>query len=68
VLAGAPAGGGAALVAATDASVHAGELVAEAAKAIKGGGGKGADLAVAGGKDPEGVDEALAIVRARLGS
>ena len=68
VLAGAPAGGGAALVAATDSSVHAGELIAEAAKAIKGGGGKGADLAVAGGKDPAGIDDALAIVRERLGS
>ena len=56
VLGGAPAGGGAALVAAVaaDSGLHAGELLADAAKLIKGGGGKAPDLAVAGGKDPEG--------------
>ena len=69
VLAGAPEGGGAALVAAVapDAGLHAGDLIAEASKAIKGGGGKGADLAVAGGKDPGGIDDALALVREALG-
>ncbi len=68
VLGGAPAGGGAALVAATaDSEVSAGELIADAAKAIKGGGGKGADLAMAGGKDPEGVDAALATARQAAG-
>jgi alanyl-tRNA synthetase len=68
VLAGAPDGGGAALVAsvAPDAGLHAGELIAEASKAIKGGGGKAADLAVAGGKDAGGIDEALELVRAAL--
>ncbi len=42
VLGGAPDGGGAALVAAVapDAGLHAGELIADAAKLIKGGGGK----------------------------
>ncbi len=54
VLGGAPSGGGAA-------------LVADAARAIKGGGGKDARLVVAGGKDPEGLDEALALVRAAAG-
>ena len=65
VLGGAPEGGGAALVSAVDndSGLHAGELIADASKAIKGGGGKGPDLAVAGGKDPEGVDEALNLAR-----
>jgi alanyl-tRNA synthetase len=69
VLAGAPEGGGAALVAAVapDAGLHAGDLIAEASKAIKGGGGKGAELAVAGGKDAGGIDDALALVREALG-
>ncbi len=70
VLGGAPAGGGAALVAAVaDGSpVTAGDLLADSAKAIEGGGGKGADLAMAGGKDPEGIDEALEIVRSTISS
>jgi alanyl-tRNA synthetase len=70
VLGGAPAGGGAALVAAvaTDSGLHAGELLADAAKLIKGGGGKAPDLAVAGGKDPEGIDAALDLARAALAS
>lgn len=68
VLGGAPDGGGAALVAATIADgPAAGDLIADAAKAIKGGGGKGADLAMAGGKDPEGVDTALDLARAAAG-
>ncbi len=69
VLGGAPDGGGAALVAATspDAGFEAGALIADGAKAIKGGGGKGADLAMAGGKDPDGVDEALSLSKAAAG-
>ncbi len=69
VLAAAPDGGGAALVAATDPAlgVDAGSLIAEAAKAIKGGGGKGADLAQAGGKDAEGIDRALSLARVAAG-
>lgn len=69
VLGGAPDGGGAALVAATspDAGLEAGALIADGAKAIKGGGGKGADLAMAGGKDPDGVDEALSLSKAAAG-
>ncbi len=69
VLGGEPDGGGASLVAAvdTDASVEAGALIADGAKAIKGGGGKGADLAQAGGKDPGGLDEALDLARAAAG-
>jgi len=66
VLGCAPDGGGVALVAAADpASVYsAGTLIADAAKLIKGGGGKGDDLAVAGGKDPDGLDAALETARA----
>jgi len=61
----APEGGGVALVAATvpDGGYHAGELIADASKLIKGGGGKGADLAVAGGKDADGLDGALEVAR-----
>ncbi len=66
VLGAAPEGGGVALVAAVagGSGLHAGELIAEAARTVGGGGGKGADLAVAGGRDPEALDEALAQVRA----
>jgi len=69
VLGGAPAGGGAALVAATtdDSGLDAGALVADAARAIKGGGGRDPRLVVAGGKDPDGLDEALDLVRAAAG-
>jgi alanyl-tRNA synthetase len=69
VLGGAPEGGGAALVAAVtpDSGFEAGTLIADAAKTIKGGGGKDAALAVAGGKDPEGLDAALDQVRAAVG-
>ncbi|MCB1003132.1 MAG: alanine--tRNA ligase, partial [Acidimicrobiales bacterium] len=69
VLGGAPDGGGAALVAAVapGADLDAGALIADAAKAIKGGGGRNPDLAIAGGKDPAGLDEALAQVRAVAG-
>ena len=65
VLGGAPDGGGAALVAAArpGSGLEAGPLIADAVKAIKGGGGKGADLAMAGGKDSSGLDEALNLAR-----
>ena len=69
VLGGAADGGGAALVAAVVSghSTEAGALIADGAKAIKGGGGKGAELAMAGGKDPDGVDEALSLAKAAAG-
>ena len=69
VLIGAPEGGGVALVSAVapDSGLHAGELIADAAKTVQGGGGKSADLAVAGGKDPSKLDEALEQVRAAAG-
>jgi alanyl-tRNA synthetase len=69
VLGGAPEGGGAALVSAVakDSGLNASELIADAAKAIKGGGGKDPHLAIAGGKDPSGLDEGLDHVRAAAG-
>jgi len=69
VLGGAPEGGGAVLVAAVapDSGLHAGELIADASRTIKGGGGKAPDLAVAGGKDPAALDAALDQVRAAAG-
>jgi alanyl-tRNA synthetase len=70
VLGAAPDGGGAALAAAVakDSGLDAGALIADAAKLIKGGGGKDKLLAVAGGKDPAGLDAALDAVRAALNS
>ena len=70
VLAGETDTGGAALVAAVTAAsgLVAGDLLRDAARAVKGGGGGGkGDVAVAGGKDPSGVDEALAIARKAAG-
>jgi len=70
VLVGATDTGGAALVAAVspDSGLVAGDLIREAAAAVKGGGGGGkGDVAVAGGKDPSGIDEALARARTAAG-
>jgi alanyl-tRNA synthetase len=69
VIGGEPAGGGAALVAAAtkDSGLNAGELIAEGARTIGGGGGKKPDLAVAGGRDPSRLDEALDQARAAAG-
>jgi alanyl-tRNA synthetase len=69
VLATAPEGGGAALVAAVtpDSGLNASDLLEEAKKLIKGGGGKDPLLAVAGGKDAEGIDAALDSVRVAAG-
>ena len=57
--------GGASLVAAVTPGRNgqAADLLRDAAKAVKGGGGGKGDIAVAGGKDPAGVDEALDIAR-----
>lgn len=69
VLGVAPAGGGVAIVSAVrpDSGLHASELVAEASKLVQGGGGKSADLAIVGGKRPEGLDEALDKAREAAG-
>jgi alanyl-tRNA synthetase len=70
VLGASPGGKGVALVAAVapDSGLHASELLADAARTVGGGGGKAADLAVAGGRHPERLDEALEQVRALLGA
>jgi alanyl-tRNA synthetase len=69
VLATAPEGGGAALVAAVtpESGFDASALLEDAKKLIKGGGGKDPLLAVAGGKDADGIDAALDTVRAAAG-
>ncbi|MEI2638147.1 MAG: alanine--tRNA ligase [Microthrixaceae bacterium] len=69
VLAGSPGGKGVGIVAAVEAQsgVNAGELIADAVGILGGGGGKGAELAVAGGRYVEMIDEALENVREKLG-
>ncbi len=68
VLGGSPGAGKAALVAAVtrDSGLAASELIAEAAKVVGGGGGRSPEVAVAGGRFPERLDEALDVVRRRL--
>ncbi|MBU3703646.1 MAG: alanine--tRNA ligase [Ilumatobacteraceae bacterium] len=72
VLAGVTDTGGVALVGATGAGVSggAGPLIASAAKAVGGGGGGKGDIATAGGKNPDGLPDALRLaddaVRAAL--
>ncbi len=70
VLASAPESGGVAIVAAVDTSegLHASDLIGPAAKLVGGGTGKNAELAVAGGRDPGKLDEALDLIRSSLGS
>jgi len=62
--------GGVSLVAAvTPASGRvAGDLIKDAAKAVGGGGGGKGDIATAGGKNPEGLDEALRIAATAAGA
>ncbi|MGO8871490.1 MAG: alanine--tRNA ligase [Acidimicrobiales bacterium] len=66
VLGGSPDGGKATLAVAVDRSggpdadqVHAGELVKRIAPLLGGGGGGSPEVAVAGGRDPGGIDRAL---------
>jgi len=68
VLGSSPGGKGAALVAAVtpDSGLNASGLISEATRTIGGGGGKGDELAVAGGRDPERLPDALDQVRALL--
>jgi alanyl-tRNA synthetase len=71
VLAGAPEGGGVALVAAVDpdGGLSAVDLLDEAAKTVQGGFGRkgNPDLIVAGGRNAEAIDDALAQVRVAAG-
>jgi alanyl-tRNA synthetase len=61
VLGGATDGGGVALIAAVskDSGLDASKLIADAARTVGGGGGRGADVAVAGGRDASKLDAAL---------
>ncbi|MEY4391808.1 MAG: alanine--tRNA ligase, partial [Actinomycetota bacterium] len=63
VLCGVTDTGGVSLVSAVaqGVTVGAGELIKEAAKAVGGGGGGKGDVATAGGKNPDGIEEALRI-------
>jgi alanyl-tRNA synthetase len=69
VLGSRPERGGVALVAAVspDSGLDAGALIADAARTVGGGGGKAPDIAVAGGKDPSRLAEALDQARAAAG-
>jgi alanyl-tRNA synthetase len=61
--------GGVSIVAAVtpEGELHAGNLIADAAKTVGGGGGKAPDIAVAGGRDPSRLGEALDQARAAAG-
>ncbi|MFP5376528.1 MAG: alanine--tRNA ligase, partial [Acidimicrobiia bacterium] len=67
-LAGTPDGARVALVAAVapGSGLDAPALVAEAARLVGGGGGGKGDVAMAGGRDPSRIDDALDALRARL--
>jgi alanyl-tRNA synthetase len=69
VLIGASEGGGVAVVSAInkDSGFHASDLIADALKTLGGGGGKAAELAVAGGRNIEAIDAALDQVRLAAG-
>jgi alanyl-tRNA synthetase len=66
VLGGITDAGGVSLVGAVSAASgrQAGDLIKDAAKAVGGGGGGKGDIATAGGKNPDGLDEALTIAKA----
>jgi alanyl-tRNA synthetase len=70
VLSGSPDGQKASLAVSADRSavpaVHAGDLVKQVAPALGGGGGGSPEAAVAGGKDPSGIDRALDEARRAL--
>jgi alanyl-tRNA synthetase len=61
--------GGVSLVAAVtaDSGLAAGDLIRDAARAVKGGGGGKGDVATAGGKDVTAIDDAIAVARRAAG-
>ena len=65
VLIGVSPGGGVSLVGAVDpaSGKNAAQLITSAAKAVGGGGGGKGDIATAGGKNPEGIAEALRLAQ-----
>ncbi len=68
VIGGTPDGGRVALVAALapGEGLDASKVISVAARVVGGGGGGTADLAVAGGKDPGRIDEALEVARQEI--
>ncbi len=50
---------------AVDAGIHSGNIIKEAAAACGGGGGGRPDMAQAGGKNPQGMDNALEIAKVK---
>ncbi len=69
VLGGVTDTGGVSLVGAvtSESGKVAGDLIKDAAKAVGGGGGGKGDIATAGGKNPEGLDEALRLAAEAAG-
>ena len=63
-------GGGVSLAAGvpTGSELIASELIAESTKLIKGGGGKGKDFAMAGGKDSSALEKAISLARQKAES
>jgi len=49
-----------------DVDCQASDLLRDAAKAVGGGGGGKGDVATAGGKNPDGLDDALTIARDKV--
>jgi len=70
VLGGEPEGGGVSLIAAVvkNSGLDASRLLADAARTVGGGGGRGAEVAMAGGRDPARLDEALDQARQAAGA
>jgi alanyl-tRNA synthetase len=66
VIGGSPDGKKVAIAVVTGGQPNAGELVKQVATVVGGGGGGSADVAVAGGKDPSRLDEALELARSIL--
>ncbi len=67
VLGGSPDGAKASLAVAADGEIDAGALVKQLSALLGGGGGGSPEVAVAGGKDPSGIDAALEEARRVLG-
>ena len=70
ILGGSPDGAKACVAVAADPStgLHAGEIVKQVAPLLGGGGGGSPEAAVAGGKDPAGIDQALDEARRIVGA